>query len=94
MEETLPIKKYRMATTEQFKALDRDSRYRNRGPSKELIDGLDPNGIHVAAWQFFHNDVEYRTCWYMKLKDQEEPIKIWMDNSFDAFDRHTFLAEE
>ena len=86
--------KYRLATTEQFKFLDRDSRYRNRGPTKELIAALDPDGIHVAGWQFIHNDVEYRTRWYVKLKDQTEAVELWMDNSFEAFDRHTALVEE
>ena len=86
--------KHRLATTEQFKALEIDSRDRNRGPSKELIDKLDPHGVHLAAWQFIHNDVEYRTRWYVKLKDQTEAVELWMDNSFEAFDRHTSLVEE
>ena len=69
--------------------LERDSRERNRGPNQKLIDALDPRGIHVMSWKFPHNDVEWRVQWLVKIQGQKDPIEIWMDNGFEAFDKHT-----
>lgn len=66
-----------------------DSRGRNRGPTKELTEALDPDGTHVCHWKMPHNDVEWRGQWLIKVKDSMEPVQLWMDNGFDAFTRWT-----
>jgi len=83
----------RFATTFQFLALAKDSKGRNRGPSVDLLKQLDPNGIHVLGYQFFHNDVEWRGCWLCKFDYQDSPVKVWMDNSTEAYDTFTSLEE-
>ena len=80
----------RFTYTENFKAMEIDSRGRNRGPNEALIAALDPKGIHVLAFTMMHNDCEVRNQWLVKLLDQEEPESIWMDNSFESFAENTF----
>ena len=80
----------RFTYTENFKAMEIDSRGRNCGPTEALIAALDPDGIHVLAFTMPHNDCEVRNEWLVKLLDQEEPESIWMDNSFEAFADNTF----
>lgn len=83
----------RIATTQQFLALAGDSLGRNRGPSTDLLDQLDPSGVHVLGFQFFHNDVEWRGCWLCKFDYQDSPIRVWMDNSAEAYESFTSLKE-
>ena len=80
----------RLATTEQLLDLIIDSKGRNRSPTQEFIDQLDPNGIHLAAMQIIHNEVEYRTQWLCKFKDKKEAVPVWIDNSFEAYKKYTF----
>lgn len=86
--------KYRCTNTEGFLLLEKDSRGRNRGPNKRLIDALDPNGVHIVGMQFPHNDVEWRCKWLVKIKDQTDPVEIWMDNSFEGFKKWTMCSSE
>ena len=73
-------KAFLSATTDQFKLLEIDSRGRNRGPSSQLVDLLDPDGVHMIANRFVHNDREYRCTWMCKIKDKKEPVIVMMDN--------------
>lgn len=79
----------RIAHTHSLLRLFEDSEGRNRGPTDELAPLVDPEGIHVVSFQMPHNDVEWRCQWLVKLTDKTEPIQLWMDNGFDAFDQHT-----
>lgn len=76
-------------TTEGFRALEKDSRARNRGPNKRLMELLDPDGVHVAGYTMIHNDCELRCHWFVKIKGQDDPVRIWMDNGFEAFEAFT-----
>ena len=38
----------RMTGTDGFKVLAMDAQERNRAPHKELLDSLDPDGIHIT----------------------------------------------
>ena len=83
-----------ITTTDGFKALELDSRGRNQGPTEKLLEDIDPDGIHVVAFQMPHNDVEWRAAWYVKLNDIEEPVQVLMDNGFEAFKKHTMDHEK
>lgn len=87
------ISTIRLATTIQFLALAKDSKGRNRGPRTAVLKQLDPSGIHVLGYQFFHNDVEWRGCWLCKFDYQDSPIRVWMDNSVEAYEAFTSLKE-
>ena len=78
-----------VAGTSAFKKMEIDSRKRNRGPHPTLIEGLDPEGLHVVAYQMIHNEVEWRCQWLCKLEDREDPVRVWMDNGFDSFADNT-----
>jgi len=82
-----------VATTDGFKALEKDSRGRNQGPNKELMDKLDPDGVHVAAFRFVHNEVELRVRWLVKVKGEAKPVEVYMDNGFEMIDEHTIEKE-
>jgi len=74
-----------VASTPAFKTMEKDSRKRNRGPHPTMLDRLDPEGLHVVAYQMIHNDVEWRCQWLCKLADHDDPVPVWMDNGFDSF---------
>ena len=80
--------------TPGFKALARDSEARNQGPSKELLDMLDPEGRHIVAFSMVHNDVELRNMWLCKVEDEDIPIRVLMDNGFEEFDTYTAVVEK
>ena len=46
---------------------------------------LDPNGVHVLAWHFMHNEIEWRTIWMVKVSDSLVPASLQLDVSFTAF---------
>jgi len=79
-----------VVNTDGFKALEVDSRGRNRGPNEELLKKLDPSGLHVVSFQMVHNDEEYRTDWAVKLLGSDQPVHVFMDNSFEAYDKHSY----
>ena len=70
-----------------FRNLAADSEGRNRGPAPRLLRMLDPHGIHVMSMQMPHNECEWRALWLVKINDQEHPVEIWMDNSFEAHEQ-------
>ena len=78
-----------VAGTDAFKKMEKDSRGRNRGPHPKVMKDLDPEGLHIVGYQMMHNDVEWRCMWLCKLRNQDEPVNIWMDNGFDAFADNT-----
>ena len=83
-----------ITTTPGLIALARDSEGRNRGPNERCLLDLDPDGLHVLADQFVHNDVELRCRWLIKVRDDDAPHELWMDNSFDAVRQLTFPPEK
>ena len=72
-------------TTGPLIKLIEDSEGRNRGPVPELIDKLDPEGIHLVTFSMIHNDHEIRASWLIKLVDAEKPAVLWMDNDVAKF---------
>jgi hypothetical protein len=58
-------------------AHDRDSN--RRANLKPLRVGIDPEGFHVLAFQLIHNDCEWRTMWFIKIRDHEQPVELWLD---------------
>ena len=61
---------------------------RNRSVYEDkFVSEVDPEGLHVSALQFPHNDVEMRTQWLCKMKNCEEPVSIWLDVDFDILDQ-------
>jgi hypothetical protein len=63
---------------------------RNRSVhSKEFVENVDPNGLHVLAFSFPHNDVEMRTQWLCKMRESEDPVEIWLDVDFKALEECT-----
>ena len=83
-----------VASTSDFKALELDSLGRNRRPTKELMDMLDPAGVHVVWQQMVHNDEEFRAYWLVKVLGSDTPVHVWMDNSFEAFNQYTCKQNE
>jgi len=83
-----------LTNTHGFKKLWENSRGRDRSPSKGFIDRLDPVGVHLVAWTMDHDGAEIRAKWFVKLTGQDEPAKIFMDNSFEAFEKWTKEREE
>jgi hypothetical protein len=84
-----PPTSYTVTDTPSFIKLAKDSEGRNRGPTPALLDSLDPDGIHLLQVEMVHNDHELRGWWLCKLKDIQKPVPIFMDNSFEAFERLT-----
>ncbi len=58
---------------------------RNRSVYEDkFASAIDPDGTHVLALHFPHNDVELRTQWMCKMRDSDQPCEIWLDVDFDA----------
>lgn len=83
----------RIATTQQFYALAKDSVGRNRGPNKQLLKSLDLSGVHVLSFQMLHNDVEWRGMWLCKMTGSQDAAHVWMDNGMAAYEQHTSLED-
>jgi len=82
------------ASTKGLMRIARDSEGRNRGPDTYTLSRrIDPEGVHVVAFQMVHNDVEYRALWMVKVKDSIEPANIWIDSSFKVFDANTKILQ-
>jgi hypothetical protein len=67
------VVKYQVATTEELIAIDKTSRNLNQGMAEQLIERLDPEGLHLCSMRFVHND-HYRTLWLVKEKDNDDPV--------------------
>ena len=74
--------------------LIKDSEGRNRGPTRELIETLDPDGLHLVSHRILHNDCEYRCLWLIKTRGQVYPVQIWMDNGFAVFHNSVMDVDE
>jgi hypothetical protein len=46
-------------STPNFLLLAKDSEHRNRSPSKPFLNRLHPDGNHVVAKQFLHNEIAH-----------------------------------
>jgi hypothetical protein len=60
----------------------------NRIPSVELLEALDPEGLHVCCFAMPHNDDHVRTIWLVKLEDQEAdevPPQVFLDMTWEAW---------
>jgi len=71
-------------------ALDAQRRHANRQADlQRLAAAIDPGGVHVLVPHFtmVHNDAEWRTCWFVKVHDDAEPLQLWLDVSFEAHDQ-------
>jgi len=75
-------------TTEEVQAFARIARDReyNRQLSDEIIERLDPNGIHVTSFAMLHEhaggvkvEPHVRTSVLLKLKDTDDPASAFMD---------------
>jgi len=88
--------------SEGLMQLVRNSKGRNRSvDEKAIAKDIDPDGIHVMNFNMIHNDVELRTEWMVKLRDDTELtegvhetegmkfVRVWLDVGFDAKARFT-----
>ena len=67
-----------------------NARGRNRSVYEDkFAEMVDPDGMHVMALSFLHNDCEMRTQWVCKMKDTDEPAEIWLDVDFEALEECT-----
>lgn len=82
------------ASTKRFMAMAYDSQDRNRAVDIDAIHPkIDPEGVHIVVFHMVHNDSEYRSLWMVKMKDSMDPVSVWVDCSFEIFDRHTQLLD-
>jgi hypothetical protein len=73
----------------------------NRLPSDELLADLDPDGGHVLAFSMPHEhiagervDPHFRTEWLVKIVDQKEPVRVFMDMSWDNYNAIPDMTKE
>lgn len=78
-------------TTNGLIAMARDARRhnRNRQVTEKFLHDLDPNGVHICALNFPHNDVEMRGRWFCKMRGEMEPVTAFVDCSFEVWNRNT-----
>ena len=81
----------KVANAKQFEtmALNADAKeYNRRVVSEELIPLLDPFGWTVIEVVLpFHNEqAHHRCCCYVKLKNREDPVIVWLDVDSDYDD--------
>jgi hypothetical protein len=62
-------------------------------PEDNLRESLDPDGFHMLGLTMLHNDVEWRTQWYIKLRGESSMHMIWLDVPLDALDKYTHKVE-
>ena len=100
----------RMTNTQNFKHLAEDASERNRAPKTELLDRLDPEGVHLTSQQiphgiYAHNafrlaqqrregGTELRSVWLVKVTGSLKPVEVIMDNSFAAIETLTVDCAE
>ena len=65
-----------------------DSKGRNRDIHDiDLVEDLDPNGVHVVVYNMVHNDTEMRARWLIKLKGDMQPAIAWLDCDLGLWNR-------
>jgi len=52
---------------------------RNRVLSRNAVEAVDPQGVHVLSRELLHNEVEWRCHVLVKLTGREEPFECWLD---------------
>jgi hypothetical protein len=55
----------------------------------KLARDIDMEGIHLLVFQMVHNDTEWRTLWYVKVKNQIDPVEVWLDLPIDSLTKYT-----
>tara|TARA_Y100000310_G_scaffold80965_2_gene77607 strand:+ start:1874 stop:2197 length:324 start_codon:yes stop_codon:yes gene_type:complete len=58
---------------------------RNRQATKELLTEVDPEGRHLLGFSMIHNDIEFRGQWFVKIKDQDDPVEVWLDIGLELY---------
>lgn len=53
--------------------------------SSAFIDNVDPEGRHVVAFSFIHNDTDVRMTLAVKMKDTDLPVHATLDTPVDKF---------
>lgn len=82
------------ASTKKFMAMAYDSQDRNRAVDiDEVYPRIDPEGIHIVAFHMMHNDSEFRTLWMVKMKDSLDPVSVWVDCSYESFNKNTQILD-
>lgn len=73
-----------------FMALCKNAHGRNRSVYIDKVSrAIDPQGTHVLGFRLLHNDVEWRTQWFCKFLDSDDPVVLWLDVSFEKFTEMT-----
>ena len=88
------VTRFRVLDSEDFRTIATDSIKRgyNRLPSDELLEALDPDGLHVLELTLPHEhingrrvDLHMRTEWLVKIVDEDKPVRVFMDMSWDNY---------
>jgi len=91
--------------TRGFIALAMDAEGRNRSIHLEhLVPHIDTEGVHLCAFRFPHNDVEWRTQWFVKVAEDTPGsrefapdiygLDVWLDVSFEAWEQHVSTTQQ
>lgn len=83
--------KLTIAHTPDFLSLCKDAEGSNRSVFTERVaKNICKEGIHVLISQTLHNDVEWRTDWFVSFKNNPlSPVELQLDVSFEALRKHT-----
>ena len=87
--------KYQYVDSDGFIALCKNAEENdfNRQCETELVEkNIDPDGIHVLGLSFIHNDDHMRTQWLVKMKDEDAPVTLYLDVTFEELKHHTMQA--
>jgi hypothetical protein len=89
------VKTYKVLNTEDFRRIAARSIEMdyNRLPTDELLEDLDPDGLHVLVLAMPHEhiggvrvDPHWRTEWLMKANGRMEPVNLFIDMSNEDYD--------
>ena len=72
----------------------------NRKIDKVCYKDIDPDGVHVLAFQMIHEhaglvsvDPHLRCSWLMKVRDRKSPIMVVVDTPIGVFEENTFSVK-
>lgn len=71
------IKLAKLADTQQF----------NRRVTPELIQSLDPVGVHLVYTHAMVSDYHIRCFWYVAVRGSEEPQEVELDVPIGSFNK-------
>jgi hypothetical protein len=87
-----PLKaKYEYVDSDSFIALCKNAEVNNfnRQCETPLIEkNIDPDGTHILGLSFVHNGDHMRTQWLVKMIDEDEPVTLYLDVTFEALRWH------